>query len=428
MNIKFKKAIAEAKKSGIKTNLEEIIPPPVNKEENGATYLKKAFELIKELEKTYKKEWVYIPFDGKIPEEKITKKQISEWEKIMEGEKFCEFFNLVEKGTDMKRCRFDIDYKNLFLFPPEHLANMRKIERILCARTYIYISQGRKEKAFKSLKYAIKFGDCLEEEKIIISYLVRYAIDITGIRRIEDFLNSDFYISDDKCKELIGLIEKKNPSIKRAIEGEFLIFFVNSLENPFFFPKDVIYQNKKNKKINPFQKLQSMVYSIYYWKIVGKNDISLLIKNIIPLMYKFERPYYEIKDELKKLEKKYIELANIFQFAKHPVNSFYFLFFSPFLALKSNEAGYISIIECAKISLALRMYKNRYGKYPDKIEEIVPEFLSSLPFDPFTGKSFVYRKVKDGFIVYSLGENQKDDGGERDYKTRKDDISFKILN
>jgi len=34
-----------------------------------------------------------------------------------------------------------------------------------------------------------------------------------------------------------------------------------------------------------------------------------------------------------------------------------------------------------------------------------------VPIDPFTGKPLVYRREGEGFIVYSLGTNQKDDGG-----------------
>ncbi len=47
--------------------------------------------------------------------------------------------------------------------------------------------------------------------------------------------------------------------------------------------------------------------------------------------------------------------------------------------------------------------------------------------DPFTGKSFVYRREGDGFIVYSLGVNRTDDGGVEDEKDRdKGDIVWRI--
>jgi uncharacterized protein YfaT (DUF1175 family) len=37
--------------------------------------------------------------------------------------------------------------------------------------------------------------------------------------------------------------------------------------------------------------------------------------------------------------------------------------------------------------------------------------LTDVPVDPFTGKQLVYRREGEGFVVYSLGSNLKDDGG-----------------
>jgi len=34
-----------------------------------------------------------------------------------------------------------------------------------------------------------------------------------------------------------------------------------------------------------------------------------------------------------------------------------------------------------------------------------------LPQDPFSGKDFVYKRQGKGFLLYSIGENLKDDGG-----------------
>ncbi len=69
----------------------------------------------------------------------------------------------------------------------------------------------------------------------------------------------------------------------------------------------------------------------------------------------------------------------------------------------------------ARTGLACRLYKSRTGQYPEHLEELVPGILTEVPIDPFTGKPFVYRREGEGFIVYSLGSNQKDDGGRSTY-------------
>jgi hypothetical protein len=42
---------------------------------------------------------------------------------------------------------------------------------------------------------------------------------------------------------------------------------------------------------------------------------------------------------------------------------------------------------------------------------LVPKFLPAIPTDPFDGHSLRYKKLAKGYVVYSVGEDGKDDGG-----------------
>lgn len=74
-----------------------------------------------------------------------------------------------------------------------------------------------------------------------------------------------------------------------------------------------------------------------------------------------------------------------------------------------------AIMLVSRTGLACRLFKNKNGRYPERLEELVPRLLTEVPIDPFTGKPMVYRRQGEGFIVYSLGSNQKDDGGRSTY-------------
>jgi hypothetical protein len=43
--------------------------------------------------------------------------------------------------------------------------------------------------------------------------------------------------------------------------------------------------------------------------------------------------------------------------------------------------------------------------------DLVPNYLESVPIDPFDGKELRYKKLESGYVVYSIGENLSDDGG-----------------
>ena len=42
---------------------------------------------------------------------------------------------------------------------------------------------------------------------------------------------------------------------------------------------------------------------------------------------------------------------------------------------------------------------------------------STLPSDPFSGKPLRYRASAQGFVLYNVGENGKDDGGSDEEET-----------
>ena len=74
-----------------------------------------------------------------------------------------------------------------------------------------------------------------------------------------------------------------------------------------------------------------------------------------------------------------------------------------------------AIMLANRAGLACRLYKIKNGRYPESLDELVPDLLDDVPTDPFTGKPMVYRREGESFIVYSLGSNEKDDGGRSTY-------------
>ena len=62
-----------------------------------------------------------------------------------------------------------------------------------------------------------------------------------------------------------------------------------------------------------------------------------------------------------------------------------------------------------QLIIALKAYKVENGRLPEKIEDLVPEYLKALPLDEFDGKPLRYSREKQ--VVYSVGKDGKDSGG-----------------
>ncbi len=62
--------------------------------------------------------------------------------------------------------------------------------------------------------------------------------------------------------------------------------------------------------------------------------------------------------------------------------------------------------------LALQQWRKENGNYPETLNKLVESgYLKELPMDPWSDKPLVYRRTEDNFILYSVGLNFTDDGG-----------------
>jgi len=79
----------------------------------------------------------------------------------------------------------------------------------------------------------------------------------------------------------------------------------------------------------------------------------------------------------------------------------------------------------ADAAIACERYRRRYGKLPQSLEEVVPDFLPEVPTDPFDGEPLRYLVAEDGYLVYSVGPDGTDHGGQGD-ETGQPDLVFRV--
>ena len=60
------------------------------------------------------------------------------------------------------------------------------------------------------------------------------------------------------------------------------------------------------------------------------------------------------------------------------------------------------------IAISASGYLEAKGSYPDRVDELVPAFLETVPIDPYDGKPFKIKKVPGGLDIYSTGPDPKD--------------------
>ena len=443
------KEIQKIKKIGEPTTIEELVPVEISDEENGALVYRKAFEVRKDLAKKYKKEEKYIPYEGAVT-----------WDKVPEGEKvkvknlilynpdYIRFYQLLEKASQMK-CQFlkrkDWEKGMGILLP--HLRYLRDCARLLAAKAKIQAENKNIEGSLSTCLTGLRISKSLSNEPLIINQLVRIAMDSIILRELGEVLKKG-EASIKIYQILIKEIEKERSDmmVYPSFNGERVVFGITEFSSvrryaeknlkkiekekgkklsneeiiEEFYKIKVLGQpvigkkDKKSKEYKEFTKKMKQTYgnSEDILEDFFDNQELYYLRTMAKMIALVKEPYWEVREELKGFDKGIIEKlpqekAILTQMLLPALSRAY-----------NKEARIDAQLGNAEIALACRIYKARCGKYPESLNELTPGILPSLPLDPFTGKNYIYKRKLKGFIVYSLGDNLKDDGGKSQRKMR----------
>jgi hypothetical protein len=71
-----------------------------------------------------------------------------------------------------------------------------------------------------------------------------------------------------------------------------------------------------------------------------------------------------------------------------------------------------AVSETVVVALACERFRLRNGTWPESLDRIPKDILAAVPLDPYDGKPLRYRRLSDGVVVYSIGQDRTDDGGK----------------
>jgi hypothetical protein len=73
-----------------------------------------------------------------------------------------------------------------------------------------------------------------------------------------------------------------------------------------------------------------------------------------------------------------------------------------------------------ELNIALQIYNREHGEFPDTIDTLMPNYVTEIPKDTFSNGKLIYKKDGKHFLLYSVGDDRTDDGG--DIRIRRTDI------
>lgn len=384
-------ALADVKAQGVPVTVKELVPSCPDGE-NGAPLWKAAEELyafegedVKLLNKVYQDFVRELPIAAEA------------WESISQ---------LIEKNRRVLDLIPEIVGKPCFQYGDTNVKSWERripnaVKMIRALRLWGFESMQIAEKgdlrgSLDRLRTGLRFAPKIAEESSLITYLIALA----NVKTCLLFLNKTLS-GREAGEEVIlpvlgdldeGQIEHWKALLQTGIRGERVMFMNVGLLT-----------DAKGWTTSLW--LKGWAERLYYWLIqpLIKRDVSQNLPLYAELESKALLSYHQTRDFWKPYKDRLEGLP------WHAVVSK--LVIPEMEAVFMKVATFDALARTARAGLACRVFRSRTGQYPESLEALVPSLLTEVPIDPFTGDPLVYRREGNGFIVYSLGSNLRDDGG-----------------
>jgi hypothetical protein len=92
-----------------------------------------------------------------------------------------------------------------------------------------------------------------------------------------------------------------------------------------------------------------------------------------------------------------------------------------------NDAEIQARLFVASVALAVERYRLSHdGRLPNALSDLVPGYFRAIPLDPYATNPLQCRLLKNGFVVYSIGQDGQDNGGAEKPVQASDAMSYDL--
>lgn len=298
------------------------------------------------------------------------------------------------KVAKLPEGRFELTYApnivNTILTP---LDTTRPVAELLAMDALIQAQDGKSQQAMESTQAIFNIARSIREMPFIISFGVQIEIYNQSIRTLERTIALG-EPSKDSLSQFQSLVEN---------ETSFPMFLyiakANRAENYAILSalkkdKDIIKTLQKDFNLKADEATATKLV------LEEPNILSWLLKHYNSLVAIANLPPQDQNKTATELTLKLNEKPNLRKLLSgDPKNMWIY----------TNRN--LATLNCAITGLAIERYRITNGKWPRKLEELVPEYLAKLPTDPFNGEPLLVGTILGGLVIYSVGPDLQDNNG-----------------
>jgi hypothetical protein len=326
-----------------------------------------------------------------------------------------ESIRIFHEAADMAKCRWPIDLQEGAMMPLPHVGRFRPGARLLALEALLHAENGDGELAGQSLIAAIGLARSLAKEPVYMSQHVRVACLGITVKALERTLNKAALPEEQMARLTAEFADAENPEyMARGLAGD-LCTALNS-------SRYVVTELLSDPERSGFPLSKSAAEFLRWtYEPLGFSDVDtvrwLQIRSL------------EIEAASQPNGKRQPAMARVAEVADNVP------WYCPLSSISQHFRPDVmdriaAQLRAARLALAVERYRAAHGDLPEAAGALVPEFIDSLPIDPYSGEPIRYKSLPDGYVVYSIAKNGIDDGGAESETTKdaweQGDLTFTV--
>lgn len=312
------------------------------------------------------------------------------------------------------QARFWVNYDDGFAALLPHLAKMKGCAQYLRLHSAAALAEQKPDLALDDLRLAFRMNEAVRNEPFLISHLVRLAMTQIDLLPVWDGL-ADRCWSDAQLAALDQELARADflADFQRAMDCEractiwAMEVFQRTRDANFFV--DAAPPTPEDFPTAVQQAAGKILLGLIPKGWFDQNKATLARLNV-----EFLRATVTVDGQLVSPTHTRQATAAIEAACNHrtPYNWFAGMLLPALGKAAKKFAFGQNAVNLARVAIALERHRLAHGSYPESLDALAPTYLAKLPHDLINGQPLKYRREANGsFTLYSVGWNEKDDGG-----------------